>query len=97
MGVVNPPSDVMDLRPVNLDSKNSRCRTYTPRGGRGNGTPIEDDGGGQSTIRRHGFETGESRQQKFSLQDLYPPWRARKRDSDRGRWGWSIHHPTSWI
>jgi hypothetical protein len=30
MGVVDPPSEVMDLRPVNLDSKNYRCRTYTP-------------------------------------------------------------------
>jgi hypothetical protein len=33
MGVVDPPSDVIDLRPVNLGSKNYRCRTYTPHAG----------------------------------------------------------------
>jgi hypothetical protein len=31
MGMVDPPSDVMDLRSANLDSKNYRCRTYPPR------------------------------------------------------------------
>jgi hypothetical protein len=39
--VVYPPSDVMDLRPVNLDSKNYRCRTYTPARPAGNGTPTK--------------------------------------------------------
>jgi hypothetical protein len=88
MGVVDPPSDFMDLRPVNLDSKNYHCRTYTPSGRRGNGTPTEDDGGGRSTIRFHGFETGESRQQKLSLQDLYTPRPARNGTPVKGRWGW---------
>jgi hypothetical protein len=32
-GVVNPPSDLMDLRSANLDSKNYRCRSYTPLAG----------------------------------------------------------------
>jgi hypothetical protein len=52
-----------------------------------NGTPIEDDGGGRSTIRRHGFETGEFRQQKLSLHDLYPPRRTRNVTPTKGRWG----------
>jgi hypothetical protein len=47
---------------------------YPPRR-RGTGLRFEDDGGGRSTIRRHGFEIGEPRQQKISLQDLYPPRR----------------------
>jgi hypothetical protein len=45
-GVGGPPSDVMDLRPVNLDSKNDRCRTYTPDGRRGTGLRQKDDGVG---------------------------------------------------
>jgi hypothetical protein len=43
--------------------KNSRSRTYTPRGWRGNGTPTEDDGGGSMSM---------SAPKKLSLQDLYP-------------------------
>jgi hypothetical protein len=53
-GVVDPPSDVMDLRSANLDSKNYRCRTYTP------GIPpprrhasfhlLKDDGGGVNDL-----------------------------------------------
>jgi hypothetical protein len=40
MGVVDPPSDLMDLRSVNLESKNYRFRSYTPRDIRENGAAV---------------------------------------------------------
>jgi hypothetical protein len=61
--VVDPPSDVMDLRSANLDSKNSRCRTSTPPRRRGNVTAIKDDGG---------IELTRPIIEKISLQVLYP-------------------------
>jgi hypothetical protein len=82
-GVVNPPSDVMDLRSANLDSKNYRCRTSTPRGGRGNGTPIEDDGVVNPPSDVTDLRSANLDSKNYRCRTSTPTARpARKRDSD---------------
>jgi hypothetical protein len=87
-GVGGPPSDVMDLRPVNLDSKNDRCRTYTPDGRRGTGLRQKDDGVGL-TSRPQGL-AGRMRstsRRNYRCRTYTPRWAARNGTPAKGRWG----------
>jgi hypothetical protein len=67
MGVALRISTSMNL---NTSRKLSLQDLY-PQGGRGNGTPIKDDGGGVNGDDHHGAQVEMSAAEKISLQDLY--------------------------
>jgi hypothetical protein len=64
-------------QPMSAAAEKYRCRTYTPSGRRGNGTPTEDDGGDDrpGTQLEMSAPADVSSSGKISLQDLYPPGR----------------------
>jgi hypothetical protein len=83
MGVVDPPSDLMDLRSVNLGAEKYRCKSNPPAGEESFHLE-EDDGVGVPGTDLNGLDvSGEN-----FASDSNPRRRARNGTPTKGRWGW---------